>query len=102
MLFSYRSGKSEPTLKVLRKLDAAEEAAGIIQSQSPEGESSKVREDPTPYRAELNVPLRPPGEPSLIEQIKRLDESREEAKRTMEEINAKLDSLLDLFKGGGS
>ncbi len=29
MLFAYRSGKSEPTLKVLRKLEAAERAAGI-------------------------------------------------------------------------
>lgn len=29
MLFSYRSGKSEPTLKALRKLEAAEKAAGI-------------------------------------------------------------------------
>ena len=29
MLFAYRSGKSDPTLKVLRKLESAERLAGI-------------------------------------------------------------------------
>lgn len=34
MLFAYRSGKSEPTLKAWRKLEAAERAAGIHQDTS--------------------------------------------------------------------
>lgn len=44
MLFAYRTGKSEPTLKALRKLDAAERAGGITPSPSNADETVVVRD----------------------------------------------------------
>jgi transcriptional regulator with XRE-family HTH domain len=51
MLFAYRSGKSEPTLKALRKLQAAERLAGVPSAEpppSPGAPCAEVREDPPP------------------------------------------------------
>lgn len=53
MLFAYRSGKSEPTLKALRKLEAAEQAAGIPPPETGSAESvTHLNHPPPPARQE--------------------------------------------------
>lgn len=89
-LFGYRTGRYPVTAKALRKLQAAEDAAGI-RGEVPEMPAAMLREESPEYR------VRQPEEPTMVERLEILQRGYEEARAELAETNRKLDALIDLF-----
>lgn len=76
------------------------DANWLITGESQSNESSVLREDPTPYRVTPKIePLRPAGEPTMLERLETLQRLYGETRQELAQANRKLDALIDIIRG---
>ena len=90
MLFAYRSGKSEPTLKVFRKLEAAERAAGVQNGTDPGSNG------PAGIANNSGTPKETPGG---LEKEKSAGDRLEKLEAEVGELREELAGLYELLAG---
>ena len=82
-LFGYRAGKYPVTAKALRKLQAAEERAGLAVSPWKMDDPAVLREDPATYQVSPNSETK---EPTMAEAFRKIGEALDILKHLMENM----------------